>query len=504
MALILLLLSLITVALLFISYFFTREEPLPSSEKVEKGKIQPPQFLFVITGGPGELQLKKPLDVKISPKNGRVYVTTRYQKYGKGRVEVFTPDGAYLYSFEDIGGGQTLRNPVYLAINAQGNVYVSDTRLKNVYIFSPEGKFIKKFVPNGDPDFEWNPLALTFDKKGYLYASNTYMDHEIVVFDANGKLKFRFGKRRYTLAKGQYKGDFYFPNGIVVDRDGRMFIADSNNRRVQVFSPQGKLIYIVESGGNPRGIAVDSHNRLYAVDALGHDVSVIRKTDRKGVAICIFGEQGVDFGQFQYPNGMGLDKAERRIYVTDRENDRVQVWGWPITGGVSVPVRRGIAAGALAIPPIMLLLWLFMRRRRIYACNEFMEQIIDNQQLIQLSNKVRKVFVAPETYESLKGYVEGDLEIADVMRPIKIDETSIKSMEENQGLNHELATIFARARKGWKKPRILSEQDDTHIVAQKLGIESMDHELFVEQYSIKEEKRGKGTMKSKTKKPKKK
>jgi len=500
LALFLLLLCLITIAALFISYFFLREEPLPSVEKKAADKISPPQFLFVIPGGPGDLALVKPLDVKISPKNGRVYVTSRYPKYGKGRVEVFTQDGVFLFAFDKVGGGKTLRNPTYLTINQQGKVYVNDSRLKKVFIFSEDGKYLSTFDPDGNPDFEWAPLGIAFDKAGNLYATDVLDEHQIIVFDSTGRLKLKFGNTRSANQKGEFKGQFYFPNGIFVDRDGKIFVADSNNRRVQAFSPKGKFLYIVETGGTPRGIWIDKKNRLYVSDALGHDVLVIRKNNKKGDPLCIFGEQGVEFAQFQYPNGLGLNKIENRIYVTDRENNRVQVWGWPVIQAVPAQARRGISVLALLIPPLLLLIWLLARRRRVYACNEFIEKIIDNHELEQLSNKHRRVFVAPETYESFKGYVEGDLEITDVIRPIKVKKEDIKNMQDSHGLNHELATIFARAKKGWKKPRIFSDQDDAHIVAQKLNVESMDHDLFVEHYNVKEEKRGKGTMKDKTKK----
>lgn len=499
LALLLLLLSLITIAALFISYFFFREEPLPSATRKPQDRISPPQFLFVIPGGPGELALRKPLDVKISPTNGRVYITSRYQKYGNGRVEVTTPDGTYLFSFDTVDGGKKLRNPTYLAINSKGEVYVTDSRLKGVYVFTPQGKFIRKFAPDKNPDFEWDPTALAFDAANNLYVADVLDEHQILVFDTSGKLKFKFGERRSANQKGEFKGGFYFPNGVFVDRDGKIFVADSNNRRVQVFSSKGKYLYIVETGGNPRGIWIDRKNRLYTSDALGHDVLVILKTNKKGDPLCIFGEQGVEFAQFQYPNGLGLNTAENRIYVTDRENNRVQVWGWPVVQAVTAQARRGIAAGALIIPPILLLLWLLARRRRVYACNEFLEEIIDNQELEQLSRKHRRVFVAPETYETFKGYAEGDLEITDVIRPIKAKKENIRNMQDQHGLNHELATVFARATKGWKKPRVFSDQDDAHIVAQKLNVESMDHELFVDHYNIKEQTRGKGTMKNKTK-----
>lgn len=95
-AIALILLALAALLWKFSDYYTARAEPLPSITAAAKGTpLAPPVFLFAITGGEGDLALVKPLDVAIHP-NGNIYVTTGTKKFGKGRVEVFRPNGSFL------------------------------------------------------------------------------------------------------------------------------------------------------------------------------------------------------------------------------------------------------------------------------------------------------------------------------------------------------------------------------------------------------------------------
>lgn len=477
----------LAVLILWGMFAMTKEAPLPMVQETAstKGRITPPSFLFVITGGPDDLALRKPLDVAVAP-DGNVYVTTSAQKYGSGRVEVFDADGNYKFSFNRVGGNGTLRAPVGIAINSKGTVYVTDIRLKGVFIYDSAGKFLGKFKPDNKADYVWGPLGIAFDGADNLYVTDVYSEHQVLVFKPDGDLKLKFGSTATTNKKGEYPGKFFFPNDVFVDKDGSIFVADSNNRRVQVFSPAGKYLYTVETAGLPRGIAVDARNRLYVVDALGHDVSIFKKDDKSisPQALAIFGEQGVEFGQLLYPNGLTLDNAERRIYVTNRENNRVEVWGWPVAASNASVAKKTISLLPLLIPPLLLLGWLITRRRRIFADEPFMQQIINHNHLEHLAKTHKKVFVDPDVYEAYKDYREGDIVVGDYLVPIKVDPALAANTSKIHNIDDELGTIFAAASKGWTRPRILAEKDDAHRVATKLNIESMDHRLFNEFHGL--------------------
>ena len=119
---------------------------------------------------------------------------------------------------------------------------------------------------------------------------------------------------------------------------------------------KGEFQSFIDTSGVPRGIAIDAEERLYVADALAHTIDVY---DLKGRSLTQFGSRGFGPGQFNYPNDIALDKGGR-IYITDRENNQVQVWGWPVAQLAAPPgtdVTAGLAraaccaAAALAAPP---------------------------------------------------------------------------------------------------------------------------------------------------------
>jgi hypothetical protein len=111
--------------------------------------------------------------------------------------------------------------------------------------------------------------------------------------------------------------------------------------------------------------------------------------------------------------------------------------------------------------------------------------VIDGNQLNKTKDKLKKVFVSPNTYEALKGYKEYDLEIERLIKPIKVEEAQVKNFQKTHEVSEETATLLVRAQRGLVKPRLFSETAEVHTTAQKLNVESMDHPLFMEYYHIK-------------------
>ena len=130
-------------------------------------------------------------------------------------------------------------------------------------------------------------------------------------------------------------GQLSFPNGIVVDAQGNIEVSDSNHGRLVVFGQYGKLLSTISQGvgegdlGLPRGAAVDDAGRLFVSDTSDHQIRVysIDKAKATPAYTGSFGDEGQTDGTFEYPNGVATDKRAH-IYVTDRENNRVQVWGY--------------------------------------------------------------------------------------------------------------------------------------------------------------------------------
>lgn len=267
---------------------------------------EPPAFLGHLTVPP-ENALLEPLDVDAA-EDGRIYVADS----GNSLIRVFSEDGQYLLSFGGKGKGDgQLDYPTSVRVR-NGRVYVADFRNGRIAVFSPEGRFIENFT-HGQGQQPLVPLALDVDEQGQIYIADR--SHQVLVLGKDGKLVRSFGQ------PGSEDGQLAYPNGILL-RNGKVYVADSGNARVEVFSLAGKYVSKLSGFVNPRGMAVDGEGRLYVVDPLAHNVTVFSREDSR---LFGFGTRGLEGGQFNFPNAIAVD-GRGRVYVADRENNRISVW----------------------------------------------------------------------------------------------------------------------------------------------------------------------------------
>ena len=278
-----------------------------------------PRFVFAING------VSRPLGVAVSPDGSRVYVT---ESDGNRETKVFDRDGKLLGALNPPGSTPSSRTPVYVAVAADGRVYVSDRRPAAIHIYAPDLSYLGDVAQPESADGAWAPLALGFDAQGDLLVTDVAEGrHGVWIIRPDGTLLRRFGK------EGSGDDGFSYPNGIAVDRQGRILVADSNNGRVIAFDADGNRLWAFGRGAAsanlalPRGIAVDAQNRLYVVDAVGHVVQAFEIGDQGAKLLFALGGEGIQDGQFSFPNGIAVDR-DGRLLITDRENNRVQVWAY--------------------------------------------------------------------------------------------------------------------------------------------------------------------------------
>lgn len=72
---------------------------------------------------------------------------------------------------------------------------------------------------------------------------------------------------------------------------------------------------------------MDARDRLHVVDAVEQSVKVYDVSGLEPRFLYAFGDWGLDDGEFNYPNDIALDTSGR-LYVADRENNRIQVWAY--------------------------------------------------------------------------------------------------------------------------------------------------------------------------------
>ncbi len=268
----------------------------------------------------------QPMGVAVSPSGSRVYVT---ESEGARLVRVYDSSGRQIGTLKPPGRDKAWRLPVYVAVSPRTeDVYVSDRLREDVDVYSPTGSYLRAMRPTGVLGKGANPLGLAFGPEGDLYMTDvggSRQDARVLVFGSAG------GEE--PLRRIGSRGMFWFPNGLALDGKADLYVADSDDGRLEVFNPAGKLAAAIERGVGegdlslPRGVAIDG-DRLFVVDTTAQDVKVYRlpsKVTEVPTYIGSFGGEGIGNGQFQYPNGIAIGHGGQ-IYVTDRVNDRVQVW----------------------------------------------------------------------------------------------------------------------------------------------------------------------------------
>lgn len=181
----------------------------------------------------------------------------------------------------------------------------------------------------GDGQFR-SPRGIAVAPDGSIYVADTN-NNRIQHFSQSGELLNSWGTYA-DISQGEAPGGtFYEPWGIAVGLDGSVFVADTWNNRIQKFSSDGQFVTMWGRSGladapdafyGPRGIAVDSSGRVYITDTGNKRVVVFSSN---GEYISQFGTLGVGMGQFDEPVGIGLDK-DGNVYIADTWNQRIQVF----------------------------------------------------------------------------------------------------------------------------------------------------------------------------------
>jgi sugar lactone lactonase YvrE len=237
-------------------------------------------------------------------------------------VVVMDPQRHTFVAIGEVSKQVVFRTPFSIAVDEANNIYVGDTGLGRVLVFGPDLGYRTTIGAKGELE---SPTGLAVDDARHrLYVVDSRR-HSVRVFDlASGRLLDTFGGR------GNGPRQFNYPTSVAVGPDGRVYVTDTMNYRVQVFDPELRFVRTFGTLGikpgqfrRPKGIAVDGDDIVYVVDA---DFNNFQMFTAEGQPLMFVGEFGNRPGQMVLPAGVAIDRARRRIYVAEQINKRVQVF----------------------------------------------------------------------------------------------------------------------------------------------------------------------------------
>jgi len=171
---------------------------------------------------PQELPLKGPRGIWVS--GGRIYLTDT----DNSRIVVFDESGKLLFSFGKEGMGRDeFYYPRGIAVDTQGRIWVADTVHHLVKVFGPDGNFLFEFGGEGSDKERFNRPRYLFIKGDWVFITD-YNNHRVKIYDLNGRLHYILGQG------GDASFGFSHPEGLWVDSEGRLLVADAGKMRIVV------------------------------------------------------------------------------------------------------------------------------------------------------------------------------------------------------------------------------------------------------------------------------
>ncbi|HET9215330.1 MAG TPA: hypothetical protein VFR18_00025 [Terriglobia bacterium] len=227
---------------------------------------------------------------------GNILVLVRTAPYFRW----FTRDGRFVKAVGENGLFQTAHS---VTIDSQGFLWVTDSTDHVVTKLSSEGRVLltlgKKGTAgdNASRDLFNQPNHVAIAPNGDIYVSDGYQNARIVHFNGNGQFVRIIGG-----VKGSEPGQLQVPHGVALDSQGRILVNDSDNKRISVFSKDGKF---VESWSFPSrgGIVVASDDTVYVSDVNDGVVNILKNGKR------------IDAATADRAHGLGVD-TDGSIYVS--------------------------------------------------------------------------------------------------------------------------------------------------------------------------------------------
>jgi sugar lactone lactonase YvrE len=266
-------------------------------------------YRFLVPAGADEV-VENPTGLALSADEQRLYVACGPRR----RVLEFDLAGRRVRRVADQEGYQPVM-PMDVALDADDNLYVADATKAQVWVFGRDGKF-QRLLGAGKLR---RPIGLALDRKRQVLhvldvGEGAEREHQIETFALRGDHLRTIGGR------GLEPGKFHLPSRIAVAPDGRLFVADTLNFRVQVFDADGGLIGTIGTQGygpgqflKVKGVALDAVGNLHAVDG---DQGIVQIFDPSNQVLMAYGGRAARPEFLLTPGPIVID-SKNDIWVAD-------------------------------------------------------------------------------------------------------------------------------------------------------------------------------------------
>jgi DNA-binding beta-propeller fold protein YncE len=288
--------------------------------QAEDAAIKFEHVMNIGSEGTGEGQFKYVEDFAFS-KEGHLLATDAAHAW----VQAFDKTtGKFISRFGGKGDNDAnLDKPEGIAVDPEGNIFIADYNTGFIKKYDASHRWLLTFSEYGSEKGQNIKSEFMDIRDGKLYMPEAG-NHRVDVFDLNGKFLFDFG------GQGAEPGKMNNPESAKFASNGTLYVADLKNDRVQAFDATGKFLSTWGKTGTgpgefkaPAGIGIDKDDNVYVTEIGNDRVQVFDKT---GKFITMWGKKGSGNGEFGNLHGVMVDKATGLVYVADTANNRVQVF----------------------------------------------------------------------------------------------------------------------------------------------------------------------------------
>ena len=206
-----------------------------------------------------------------------------------------------------LGEGMYMR-PHGMRIDAQGNIWTTDVSAHTVRKMDPQGRVL---LTLGEPMVR-QPNDIAIGPGGEIFVAQGHGQDQprVSKFDRTGTFITSWG------SMGSGPSQFDIAHSIVIDAERMVYVADRQNRRVQVFDMDGRYIKEWKFAGLPCGLFIGPNTQMYLLTGFSGQILTL---DRNGKTMAATGQPGKGLGEFGEAHYMTLG-PRGEIYVADTVN----------------------------------------------------------------------------------------------------------------------------------------------------------------------------------------